>query len=380
MSVQERHMRRALALARLAEGQTSPNPAVGAVIVRDGRVVGEGYHTRAGAPHAEVEALREAGDLALNATLYVTLEPCNHTGRTPPCAEVIVKAGVAQVNYAVRDPNRSAPGGGHEYLENAGLVVHESLCGEEARHLNRFYFHAVRTGRPYVVAKFAMSLDGKIATHTGESQWITGAASRAEVHNLRRVVDAVLVGAGTAISDNPHLTVRITAYEGSQPRRIVLDSQGRVPIESALFDSELSGGSVVATTDAMSDEHRRTLEERGVEVWTFPATATGKVELSALLDELSDRCTRSLLVEGGAEALGSFFDEGHVQELWAFVAPIIIGGSAALSPVHGNGVPRPAEATRLVKTSLEKFGEDVLIRGYIMQSNGMENENVHGNC
>lgn len=373
-------MRRALALARLAEGQTSPNPAVGAVIVRGGKVVGEGYHRQAGAPHAEIEALREAGDLALNATLYVTLEPCNHTGRTPPCTEAIVKAGVAEVQYAARDPNPSLPGGGHAYLENAGLVVCEGLCGEEAEHLNRFYFHAVRTGRPYVVAKFAMSLDGKIATHTGESRWITGADSRAEVHNLRRVVDAVLVGAGTAISDNPLLTARTAAHEGSQPRRIVLDSHGRVPIESALFDAESSGGSVVATTDAMPDEHRRTLEGLGVEVWTFPATVTGKVELSFLLDELGNRGTRSLLVEGGADVLGSFFDDGHVQEIWAFVAPIIIGGSAAHSPVHGSGVLLPAEATRLVKTSLERFGEDVLIRGYVKPSKKMEHENVHRNC
>ncbi len=380
MSVQERHMKRALALARLAEGQTSPNPAVGAVIVRGGRVVGEGYHSRAGAPHAEVEALREAGDLAVNATLYVTLEPCNHSGRTPPCTEAIVKAGVAEVNYAVRDPDRSVPGGGHAYLENAGLVVHEGLCREEARHLNRFYLHAVRNGRPYVVAKFAMSLDGKIATHTGESRWITGPDSRAEVHNLRRLVDAVLVGAGTAISDNPRLTVRMAAYEGPQPRRIVLDSHGRVPVESALFDSKSSGSSVVATTDAMPDEHRRTLEELGVEVWTFPANVTGKVELSALLDELGNRGTRSLLVEGGADVLGSFFDEGQVQELWAFVAPIIIGGSTAHGPVHGNGVPLPDEATRLVKTSLERIGEDVLIRGYVKQPNRMEHENVHRNC
>ncbi|TDI69583.1 MAG: bifunctional diaminohydroxyphosphoribosylaminopyrimidine deaminase/5-amino-6-(5-phosphoribosylamino)uracil reductase RibD, partial [Bacteroidetes bacterium] len=337
-------------------------------------------HSRAGGPHAEVEALREAGDLAMNSTLHVTLEPCNHTGRTPPCTEAIVRAGVTEVSYAVRDPNPSVSGSGHEYLENAGLVVHEGLCGEEARHLNRFYIHAVRTGRPYVVAKFAMSLDGKIATRSGESRWITGADARAEVHKLRSVVDAVLVGAGTAISDNPLLTARMEGYEGSQPRRIVLDSHGRVPIESAMFDSESSGGSVVATTDAMPEEHRRALEKLGVEVWTFPRTGSGQVKLSVLLDELGNRGTRSLLVEGGADVFGSFFDKGHVQELWAFVAPIIIGGPEALSPVHGNGVPRPSKATRLGKTSLERFGDDVLIRGYVIQSSRVEKENVHGNC
>jgi diaminohydroxyphosphoribosylaminopyrimidine deaminase / 5-amino-6-(5-phosphoribosylamino)uracil reductase len=358
-------MRQALALAAQASGHTSPNPAVGAVVVRDGRIVGQGYHRRAGAAHAEVEALQAAGKAARGATLYVTLEPCNHYGRTPPCTEAIISAGVAEVVYAVADPNPHVAGRGHERLVAAGLVVRGGLCQAEARHLNRFFFHYISHGRPYVVAKFAASLDGKIATPCGDSQWITGPMAREAGHELRHLVDAIIVGAGTALADDPRLTTRLPRPDVRHPLRLLLDSRGRVPLSANVFSSELPGETLVATTAAMPAGHRLALAEAGVSTLILPATASGQVELAGLLDELGQRSVTALLVEGGGQVLGAFCDAGLVNEVWAFVAPMIIGGMAAPGPVAGHGAGRLADALRLQDVALERVGDDFLIKGYL---------------
>ncbi|MBI1877947.1 MAG: bifunctional diaminohydroxyphosphoribosylaminopyrimidine deaminase/5-amino-6-(5-phosphoribosylamino)uracil reductase RibD [Chloroflexi bacterium] len=360
-------MQQALNLARQAEGWTSPNPAVGAVVVRDGQIVGEGYHRQAGAAHAEVAALQAAGDAAQGATLYVTLEPCNHYGRTPPCTEAIINAGLARVFYAVADPNPHVAGGGHRQLAEAGLDVSGGLCADEARYLNRFFFHYVTTGQPYVVAKFAASLDGKIATHLGHSQWITGPTAREQGHRLRHLCDAILVGSGTAIADDPQLTTRLPQSEARHPLRLVLDSHGRVPLSARLFQSDLSGRTIIATTEAMPATHRRVLNQRDVETLILPATPAGRVELTALLEKLGQRQVTSRLVEGGGQTLGAFFEAGLVNEVWAFLAPLVIGGQAAPGPVAGCGAATLTEAFRLQQTAIETVGGDFLIRGTVQR-------------
>ncbi len=360
------HMRRALALARLAEGCTSPNPTVGAVIVKDGCVVGEGYHHRAGEPHAEIEALRAAGDCARGATMYVTLEPCAHYGRTPPCTNALIVAGIDEVYYAISDPNPRVNGKGRAQLEAAGVVVHRGPCEDEARELNRPFFKHVSTGRPLVTAKFAMSLDGKIATRTGDSRWITNKASRQRAHELRNVTDAIIVGAGTVLADDPRLTTRLPPLSlqrrGSRgespadvrhPLRIVADSRGRVPLSACVFDPALPGQTVLATTAAASPAHRAELVARGVEVWTLPADAQERVGLPALLDEIGRRGMLTLLVEGGSELLGAFLAEKLVDRAWVFIAPLIIGGRDAPGPVGGLGIETLAQAIRLCRLQVE---------------------------
>jgi len=345
-----RLMQRALDLARRAEGRTSPNPLVGAIIARDGQIVGEGYHRRAGLPHAEIEALRMAGEAARGATLYVTLEPCAHYGRTPPCTDAIIAAGIVEVYYAVQDPNPLVSGQGHARLEASGITVHRGLCEAAARKLNRPFFKYVATGKPYVTAKFAMSLDGKIATRTGDSRWISSAASRQQVHSLRNVTDAILVGAGTVLADDPALTTRLPPDHDDVPHhplRIVADSRGRVPLSARVFDPELPGQTVLATTKATSVAHCRALEARGVEVWTLPSDDHGRVALPALLDRIGRCGLLTLLVEGGSTILGTCFAEHLVDRVWLFLAPIIIGGQTAPGPVGGQGVATLAQAIRV---------------------------------
>ena len=363
---QWQYMARALELARAHLGETSPNPTVGAVIVKDGRIIAEGWHSGPGQPHAEVVALQAAGEAARGADMYVTLEPCDHYGRTPPCSLAIIQAGIARVFYATPDPNPQASGGAAR-MAAAGVAVYGGLGENEAREINRFFFHFIHTHRPYVIAKFATSLDGKIATRTGESQWITGPEARARGHDLRRQVDAILVGAGTVVADDPQLTARDRHGRPypRQPLRVVLDSRGRVPPSARLFQPELPGHTLVATTAAMGQSHRAILESQGVEVVTLPADAHGRVALLALLHHLGRREITSLMVEGGGEVLGSFFEAGVVQEVWAFLAPLVIGGEDAPGPIGGLGPARLAQATRLNSTTLEQVGKDWLLRGKV---------------
>lgn len=380
LAAHDTYMQRALELAELASGCTSPNPLVGAVVVRDGVVVGEGFHQSAGTPHAEIHALSAAGKLASGSTLYITLEPCAHHGRTPPCVEAILDAEVSTVVFAVHDPNPLATGGG-DYLESRGIKIINGIMRDQAKSLNRFFFHQVATGKPYVVAKFAASLDGRTATSSGHSKWITGPEARLRGHQLRQAVDAIIIGANTAINDNPSLTVRLPEESLKSalvrhPQRVLLDSHGRVPLSCSLFDESLPGHTWVATTSAMSQSHELELRARDVDVLRIEpegavnAETCSRVCLSALLSELNRRNMQSLMVEGGHELLGAFRDAGLINEVWAFLAPLLIGGSNALGSLGGIGADQLDQALRLKSMYTETLGNDLLVRGEITEQRG----------
>jgi diaminohydroxyphosphoribosylaminopyrimidine deaminase/5-amino-6-(5-phosphoribosylamino)uracil reductase len=354
----------ALRLAARGTGWVSPNPMVGAVVVKDGRVVGRGYHRRAGLPHAEVEALRAAGEAARGADLYVTLEPCNHQGRTPPCTQAILEAGVERVIIATRDPNPQVSGGGVEVLTARGVQVSVGLLEAEARYLNEAWFHWLETGRPWVITKAACSLDGKIATVAGESQWLTGEAARALGHHLRHRVDAIVVGIGTVLADNPQLTTRLPRSPGRDPIRIVLDSRLRLPLSSRLLHLDSEAPTWVACTSQAPAAARRVLTRPGVEVLILPPEA-GKVPLPAQLDLLGTRQVQSLLVEGGAETLGAFFDQRLVNQFYFFYAPKILGGRKAPGMVGGQGITHLGEAHIARSLRVRRLGSDLLVSGYL---------------
>ena len=355
-------MERALRLAERGRGRTSPNPMVGAVLVKDGEIVGEGFHPRAGEPHAEVFALRQAGERARGATLYVNLEPCCHHGRTPPCTRALIAAGVAEVHLAMLDPNPLVAGRGRAELEAAGVRIVVGEREAEARALNEVFVHWITTRRPFVIAKFAMSLDGKIATRTGDARWITGPPARQYVHRLRDEIDAILVGVNTVIADDPRLTTRLEQAEVRHPLRVILDSRGRIPATARVLDPALPGRTAIATTEAMPLQRRHALADKA-DVLVLPADE-GRVSPVALLAALGEREITSLLMEGGGTVLGSFFAHGLVDKVLAFVAPVIIGGQHAPTPVGGLGASRIAEAWRLAGVWIEHVGSDVLISGY----------------
>lgn len=363
-------MRRAIDLARHAEGNTSPNPLVGCVLTQDDKIVGEGWHHAAGAAHAEVNAIVAAGDKARGATLYVTLEPCNHFGRTPPCTHAIQEAGIKTVVYAVADPNPSATGGAIA-LREAGIEVIGDVLDAEARYMNRFYLHYQQHKNPYVVAKYAASLDGRIATHSGHSQWITGDAARLKGHQLRQAVDAIIVGAQTVIDDDPQLTVRLSRDNEQikatvqHPRRIVLDSHGRIPLTKKIFSSSLPGSTEVMTTNAMPDTHKDALEELGVKVTRLAPNEQKQIDLQMLLTTLGQQQIQSIMVEGGQTLLGSFLDQALINEVWAFLAPTLIGGLKAPGAIGGIGTDKLEHAPRLHNVRTDNIGADLLIRGQL---------------
>jgi diaminohydroxyphosphoribosylaminopyrimidine deaminase / 5-amino-6-(5-phosphoribosylamino)uracil reductase len=345
---------RALELARQADYRTSPNPMVGAVVVdANGLMAGEGFHRKAGEPHAEEEALAAAGERARDGTLYVNLEPCAHFHRTPSCAQAAIDAGVIRVVVSMSDPDERVQGAGLRMLESAGIETTVGVLEERAKRLNEFYIKHRLTGRPFVAAKFAMSLDGKIATRSGESRWITGEEARADGHRLRHSHDAILVGVNTVIADDPELTARIDGHDSRQPLRVVLDSQLRIRQSARI----VGANTLIATTKAG--------RVGGAEVLRLPAAADGRVNLPALLDELGQRGILSLLVEGGAEVHASFFAEGLVDKVHVYVAPRMIGGRAAPGPLAGEGVEHLADATQLNDVDFVRLGDDLLITGYV---------------
>lgn len=355
------YMARALALAEKGLGWTSPNPAVGAVIVKEGEIVGEGYHRRAGGPHAEIYALRQAGAKAEGATLYVTLEPCNHYGRTPPCTEAILAAGIQRVVAATADANPAVRGRGLVQLAQAGLEVSVGVERVAARRLNDGFAKYMTTGLPWVSLKIAMSLDGKVATHTGDARWITGPEARRLSHVLRHRHNAVLVGRGTVSADDPLLTVRLA--EGKNPVRLVLDSRLRLPAEAKLVRTAREVPTWVITTPHHDPARRKLLEEEGVEVVVVPGEEE-TVHLPAMLEILGKRGITALLVEGGPTVSAAFLEAKLVDRLYVFLAAKIIGGAFAPGAVGGRGVARVAEAYRLTEISVERVGEDWLISGY----------------
>ena len=360
-----RWMARALTLASKGLGRTSPNPMVGAVIVRDGEIVGEGFHPQAGEPHAEVFALREAGARAKGATAYVSLEPCNHHGRTPPCTEALIAAGVARVVVAATDPNPLVSGRGLDRLAIAGVAVASGLLEAESRRLNEAFERWITTGRPFVTVKLATSLDGRIAAQTGRSQWITGAPARAQVHRLRAHADAVLVGSGTALADDPRLTARDVPGPWHPPLRIVVDSALRVPPRAKLFDPAAPGGALVATALPEDAPAARALIARGVTVWSLPG-ADGRVDLAALLERLGARDpapVTSLLVEGGGVLAGALLRAGLVDKLVTHVAPLVIGGDGKPA-FDALGLAAPADGPRFRFAEVERLGDDLEIVAY----------------
>jgi diaminohydroxyphosphoribosylaminopyrimidine deaminase/5-amino-6-(5-phosphoribosylamino)uracil reductase len=361
-------MQRALDLARNAPAPTSPNPTVGAVIVSSaGETIAEGVTEPPPGRHAEAVALQAAGGRARGATMYVTLEPCNHHGRTPPCTKAIIDAGIAQVRYAVADPDRKVDGGGHVTLEAAGVRVVAGEGEQEARRVNEAFFKHRTTGLPFVIAKFAASLDGRIAAASGDSRWVSGPETRAWSHNLRTRIDAILVGSSTAIVDDPELTARPGDPSGEglaerQPLRVVVDSRGRTPPMARVFGGP--GRTLVATLADSPASWRASLEAQGAEVLALPAAVDGRVDLDALLRELGRRDVVTLLVEGGGVILGGFFDRGLVDKLHAVLAPVIIGAAEAPAAVAGEGAYRMADALRLREVTVERLGEDILVTGY----------------
>ncbi len=354
----------ALKLAQKGAGFTSPNPMVGAVVVRDGRIVGRGYHRRYGGPHAEVEALRQAGEMARGATLYVTLEPCNHHGKTPPCTQAVLAAGIARVVIANADPNPRVTGGGADFLRQQGLQVDMGLLAAAGQRLNEAFFQAMTTGRPWVIAKAAASLDGKIATHSNDSHWITGEAARAWVHRLRHRVDAILVGVGTVVADDPQLTTRLPRGRGKDPIRIVLDSRLRLPLSAQVLHLQSPAPTWIACTAAAPPEKISALREMGTECLVLPGRQ-GRVDLEALLALLGQRRVQSLLVEGGAEVHGAFFAGGLINRFHLFLAPKLIGGRQAPGILGGPGIARLADAPPVRDLTIRRFGPDILISGYL---------------
>ncbi|HEV2140791.1 MAG TPA: bifunctional diaminohydroxyphosphoribosylaminopyrimidine deaminase/5-amino-6-(5-phosphoribosylamino)uracil reductase RibD [Candidatus Dormibacteraeota bacterium] len=345
---------RALELAAKADFRTSPNPMVGAVVLdRDGYVAGEGYHRGKGEPHAEEEALLQAGDRARGGTLYVNLEPCTHSHRDPCCADAVIDSGIYRAVVSMQDPDKRVRGAGIRALESAGVRTTTGLYEERAQRLNEFYVKQRLTGRPFVSAKFAMSLDGKIATRSGDSRWITGEAAREHGHKLRHQHDAILVGINTVVADDPELTTRLDGSEARQPLRIVVDSQLRIRQSARVVGAN--------TLIASTKQGRVGLAE----VLTLPATDEGRVSLSHLLDALGQRDILSLLVEGGGEMHASFFAEGLVDKVYAYMSPKLIGGRDAPGPLGGSGIEKLDQAVMLRELDVTRLGDDLLISAYL---------------
>jgi diaminohydroxyphosphoribosylaminopyrimidine deaminase/5-amino-6-(5-phosphoribosylamino)uracil reductase len=357
------HMRRAIEIAAGGRGSASPNPMVGSVIVSNGAVVGEGWHRRPGEPHAEVLAIRAAGESARGGELYVNLEPCAHHGRTPPCVEAIAAAGIRRVVAAMRDPDPRVNGRGISRLAEAGILVDEGLLGGEAARLNETYLRWRSTGRPFLTLKMALSLDGRMATGTGDSRWISGESSRRRVHRMRAESDAVMIGIGTLLADDPLLTARCAEDPGCrQPLRVVVDGHLRTPTGSRML-AEPGGGKVVifAREDAEPARAAR-LEEAGAEVILLPGSGGG-VDLAALLALLGARDVTSLLVEGGPRLHSALLGGGLADRATVFVAPVFIGGPLSPGPFDAGGVPRVADALRLADVEVERFDDDVMVTG-----------------
>jgi diaminohydroxyphosphoribosylaminopyrimidine deaminase/5-amino-6-(5-phosphoribosylamino)uracil reductase len=357
----EQWMRKVLRLAEKGRGRTSPNPLVGAILVKNGKVVGEGYHARAGEAHAEIIALQRAREKAKGATLYINLEPCTHYGKTPPCAPQVVKAGVKKGIIGMEDPNPLVRGKGIETLKKAGLNVRTGILERECRRLNEAFCKYITAREPFVILKIAATLDGKIATREGDSKWISGEASRRFVHRLRDEVDGVLVGIGTVLRDDPLLTARIKG--GRDPCRIVLDSQLKIPEEAKVFGDSPTKVIIAATESAPKDKIER-LGNKGVRILTLESKE-GRIDLKSCLSKLGEIGMMSLMVEGGNQVNGSFLDERLIDKLLLFLSPRLIGDPEAPGIFGGRGVSKLQEAIPLKEMKARRIGEDVLLEGYL---------------
>ncbi|NMB34946.1 MAG: bifunctional diaminohydroxyphosphoribosylaminopyrimidine deaminase/5-amino-6-(5-phosphoribosylamino)uracil reductase RibD [Firmicutes bacterium] len=363
MDPDERYMWMALDLARRSCGKTNPNPMVGAVIVKGGEVVGTGFHKKAGDQHAEIVALSEAGDKARHATLYTNLEPCSHQGRTPPCTEAILHAGIRRVVLSMVDPNPLVSGQGIRKLKEAGIKVKVGVLEEKARRLNEIFIKYITTKMPFVMVKAAMSLDGKIATTTGESRWISGEKSRKFAHHLRAASDGIMVGINTILRDDPLLTVRLGDEGVANPARIIVDSRGRMPLNSKVVKTARETKTILATTELAAPEKIDTYQEAGVEVLVLPSRGE-QVDLQELLLALGEKEISALLVEGGGTLNYSFLNEGLIDKVYFFIAPFLLGGEKAPTPVGGAGIYKLKESWKVQDLELKQLDDDLLIIGY----------------
>ncbi len=358
-------MRRALQLAKRGWGNVSPNPMVGAVIVKGGRIIAEGYHRRAGERHAEIAALEKARRRASGSTMYVNLEPCTHYGRTPPCVEKIIEAGVKRVVIAMKDPNPLVSGKGIRRLKKAGIQTEIGTLREEAENLNEVFIKFVKKGLPFVIVKTAMTLDGKIATALGDSRWISGEKARRFSHKLRSGVDGILVGINTVIRDDPQLNVRYWRNL-RHPKKIIVDSRCRIPLNAKVFSE--GGDVIIAACLDCPPKKREKFRKMGVEILVVKG-AGGRVNLTKLMNELGKRGVTSLLIEGGGEVIASALSCGIVDKLFFFIAPKIAGGRCAVTPVEGEGVGRISEAIKISRMKIRHFDEDILVEGYVYGDN-----------
>jgi diaminohydroxyphosphoribosylaminopyrimidine deaminase/5-amino-6-(5-phosphoribosylamino)uracil reductase len=376
----EIYMKRALELALNGWGTTNPNPLVGAVIVKDGWVIGEGFHERRGQDHAEVAALKNAKQELHGSTLYVNLEPCSHFGKTPPCAKAIIESGVSKVVIGMTDPNPLVAGEGIRMLNEAGIETEVGILENQAKKLNEIFIKYITEKKPFVILKSAMSLDGKICTYTGDSKWISGEESRKYVHHVRNRVSAIMVGTNTIIKDNPSLTTRLEG-EKRDAHRIILDRTGRIPIDSKVFNTSPGVRVIVATSETAHITKNDEWKSRGAEVLVLPETNTG-LDLNYLMDRLYELEIDSVLIEGGGSINFSAVQSGIVDKYTAFISPIIIGGDNALTPVDGKGFEDLQNSMKLKNISTKAIGEDILIEGYFHNYFEVDKGEgcVHGHC
>ena len=362
-----RFMQMALSEASKGLGKVNPNPLVGAVIVRGNNIIGSGYHEQFGGPHAEIKAIRNASESMEGATMYVTLEPCSHYGKTPPCADTLIKSGIAKVVIAMTDPNPLVSGKGIERLKENGIEVEVGLLEKEARDLNRVFIKFIQTKFPYVVMKTAMSLDGKIATATGHSQWISSPVSRQYVHGLRNELKGILVGVNTVITDDPELTTRLNGEAGRNPIRIVVDSKGRIPLSAKMLKDGATNPVIIATTSVFPEEKRLLLESSGHTVLTL-AKQDGKVDLNLLMVELGKLGIDGILLEGGGTLNESALKNGIVDEIRFIIAPLLLGGRDAITPIEGAGFNTIDEGIRLNQMTTSRIGDDILVTGRVIKT------------
>jgi diaminohydroxyphosphoribosylaminopyrimidine deaminase/5-amino-6-(5-phosphoribosylamino)uracil reductase len=355
-------MRLALEMAGTAKGKTNPNPMVGAVVVKDGQIVGTGIHRKAGEPHAEVHAFRMAGEHAKGATLYVTLEPCSHYGKTPPCAILVMESGVKRVVIAMEDPNPQVAGSGIRLLREAGIEVEVGVLEEESKRLNERFVHNMLTGRPFVISKAAMTLDGKIAAYNGHSKWVTGEEARKNVHELRHQTDAILVGINTVLADNPRLTTRLETGAGKNPVRVILDSELRTPLDALLTDCSQASTWIAAASDA-DPVRAKALEEKGVEILLLSRNEHG-LDLKELLAKIYQKGITDIIVEGGSQVNSAFLREGLIDKFIVYIAPKILGGLHSLTPFAGSDPEGMGEAVDLRIEKIEQYGEDLCLTAY----------------
>ncbi|SHK34410.1 diaminohydroxyphosphoribosylaminopyrimidine deaminase / 5-amino-6-(5-phosphoribosylamino)uracil reductase [Tepidibacter formicigenes DSM 15518] len=358
------YMKSALELAKLGIGYVNPNPLVGAVIVKDGKIISEGYHQFYGGPHAEINAFKNTTEDVKGATMYVTLEPCSHYGKTPPCVQEIVKKGISKVVIAMKDPNPIVSGKGIKILKENKIEVIYGVLEEEAKKLNEIFIKYITEKVPFCILKTAMTLDGKIACYTGDSKWITNEFSRKYVHELRHRVSGIMVGIETVLMDNPQLTTRLEDKKGNSPTRIVVDSKGRIPLDSNVLNKNLEGNTIIATTEIAHKNKIKSIKEMGLDVIVTPIK-DNKVDLNYLMKELGKINIDSILLEGGSTLNYSALNEGIVDKVIFFIAPKILGGINAKTPVGGQGKEYVKDAFKLYDLEMSRFEDDFMIQGYI---------------